>query len=762
MYVTQKRSKLTTDKKKETSESVIAQKKAVSTINSLELSKSAEFQPKANNKEEQTADIKPSLIQRKNNRTGLPEQLKEGIEGLSGYSMDDVNVHYNSSKPERLHALAYTQGRDIFVAPGQNKHLGHEAWHVVQQMQGRVSPTSQMKGVNINDDSALEHEADIMGDKAIQFKINNQNTIIQSEKKQSSVIQKLPDPDVEGVIVDYDREADFNVDIKTSKDDKLQETFKNNIKHFCKYLYTFLFQEIKDIIKYTKEDKSINILSKKSQEIWKSIQICFLTTKNINTIIGKTFSCTTGADYMTAIETLMYCIKGDILTSLRNNAIELLSSAGEIDRDLLEEIPDEYDNMKSLDDYWDYNKIIDFIEEKICNNNIVNENLFNDLKVTIGETLNDIFYWSCKQINKSFFSKNKIGKKVTKIDLTDSDVHTRGIGVCIVTFEDGQKLVVKPERKDFEKIVYGKKESQNDQESLASIFNKSGHDVGELSIGVSEKHGSAIEYFEHKDMKKNMKDSEKALIDKKSLEDVIEFASLLGLGDLHHENMVYGAKNKKAQLIDAEVGLKYPLIFDPTNTGKLNPLATSIWYGEMAFGESIPPAKDFSDPQYTNERTPEKIEELKKFLEEVKARFSGLKGRRVVIPTGDLYRIRTKIYKGEKYTLEDYITKLKSSFTYKEGGWIIGNEIEDAYNLMIADFRKGRIPFYEHDFDTGNIIQKFSGNEEKIVLQNQVYVKAQLQLLNNDQVKLQLHPQDKKLSTIIEQNITVLEQWLAN
>ncbi len=38
-------------------------------------------------------------LQRKENNTGLPETLKAGVEALSGYSMDSVRVHYNSSKP---------------------------------------------------------------------------------------------------------------------------------------------------------------------------------------------------------------------------------------------------------------------------------------------------------------------------------------------------------------------------------------------------------------------------------------------------------------------------------------------------------------------------------------------------------------------------------------------------------------------------------------------------------------------------------------
>lgn len=104
----------------------------------------------------------------KPNNTGLPDQLKSGIESMSGMSMDHVKVHYNSDKPAQLNAHAYAQGSEIHVAPGQEQHLPHEAWHVVQQAQGRVKPTMQMKmGVPVNDDVGLEAEADVMGAKAM-------------------------------------------------------------------------------------------------------------------------------------------------------------------------------------------------------------------------------------------------------------------------------------------------------------------------------------------------------------------------------------------------------------------------------------------------------------------------------------------------------------------------------------------------------------------------------------------------------------------
>ncbi|MHA3787023.1 eCIS core domain-containing protein [Flavobacterium hauense] len=121
-----------------------------------------------------TAEEEP--LQKKENNTGLPDNLKSGVENLSGYSMDDVNVHYNSSQPAEMQAHAYAQGSDIHIAPGQEQHLPHEAWHVVQQKQGRVKPTMQMKGkVNVNDDAGLETEADVMGAKSLQKTHKNES-----------------------------------------------------------------------------------------------------------------------------------------------------------------------------------------------------------------------------------------------------------------------------------------------------------------------------------------------------------------------------------------------------------------------------------------------------------------------------------------------------------------------------------------------------------------------------------------------------------
>jgi tyrosine-protein phosphatase YwqE len=110
--------------------------------------------------------------QKQKSTTSLPDNLIKGVDQLSGMDIDNVKIHTNSSKPAQLNAQAFAQGSDIHFAPGQETHLPNEAWHVVQQKQGRVQPTLQKNSnTMINDEERLEQEADVMGDKAA----NHQN-----------------------------------------------------------------------------------------------------------------------------------------------------------------------------------------------------------------------------------------------------------------------------------------------------------------------------------------------------------------------------------------------------------------------------------------------------------------------------------------------------------------------------------------------------------------------------------------------------------
>jgi hypothetical protein len=52
------------------------------------------------------------------------------------------------------------------VVLGQERYVPHEAWHVVQQKQGRVKPMIQMAGIAANDSGDLETYANMMADRA--------------------------------------------------------------------------------------------------------------------------------------------------------------------------------------------------------------------------------------------------------------------------------------------------------------------------------------------------------------------------------------------------------------------------------------------------------------------------------------------------------------------------------------------------------------------------------------------------------------------
>lgn len=200
----------------------IAQRKLQEMVNnSPQAKQAAQLQAMADN--HSSKQQKP--IQKKENNTGLPDNLKSGIENLSGYSMDDVNVHYNSDKPAQLQAHAYAQGFNIYLGPGQEKHLAHEAWHTVQQKQGRVQPTAQLKEkININDDAGLEQEADTMGAKALSLGQTNSSSSALVQKKPLQPIQPTSTQAVQ-------RKVGFEIETNIPVHKEVQASDKTTMEH---------------------------------------------------------------------------------------------------------------------------------------------------------------------------------------------------------------------------------------------------------------------------------------------------------------------------------------------------------------------------------------------------------------------------------------------------------------------------------------------------------------------------------------------------
>ena len=106
---------------------------------------------------------------------GWPVAAKSGFGNkgpCQGFDLSHVTVHHNSPHPAALGAKAYTDGQTIHLAKGESHHLPHEAWHVVQQQQGKVRATGRLAGgVAVNSHEGLEGEATRMGQAAQQLAV---------------------------------------------------------------------------------------------------------------------------------------------------------------------------------------------------------------------------------------------------------------------------------------------------------------------------------------------------------------------------------------------------------------------------------------------------------------------------------------------------------------------------------------------------------------------------------------------------------------
>lgn len=150
----------------------------------------------------------------------LPDHIQAKMEHSFGQDFSDVEVVRNSDKAKSLEAIAFTQGNIIHVAPGYDPFsfagqelLGHELTHVVQQQQGRVTPTHYEAGMGVNDSVELESEANKHGVMASKGELITTRPKVpfarQAIQKRSAVVQMwrpLPGqartestaPDVEG------------------------------------------------------------------------------------------------------------------------------------------------------------------------------------------------------------------------------------------------------------------------------------------------------------------------------------------------------------------------------------------------------------------------------------------------------------------------------------------------------------------------------------------------------------------------------------
>jgi hypothetical protein len=128
----------------------------------------------------------------------LPNAVRGKMEAALGADFSNVRVHVGP-QAERIGAVAFTIGSDIYFAPGRfqpetahgQQLLGHELAHVVQQRAGRVrNPIGS--GIAVVQDHALEAEADRLGQRAAMHRAPVQAKMLRGAAQPSAPVRISP------------------------------------------------------------------------------------------------------------------------------------------------------------------------------------------------------------------------------------------------------------------------------------------------------------------------------------------------------------------------------------------------------------------------------------------------------------------------------------------------------------------------------------------------------------------------------------------
>lgn len=141
----------------------------------------------------------------------LPSAVETKMASLFRTNFADVTIHPRSTYASGMGALALTRGNEIHFAPGKfrpssrqgQELLGHELAHVVQQRQGRVSPTALLNRHAINDDSTLEAEAERAGKAAAAGHMVRLNSGERAPGMRPAVVQRSVDPEIDVLLVGH-------------------------------------------------------------------------------------------------------------------------------------------------------------------------------------------------------------------------------------------------------------------------------------------------------------------------------------------------------------------------------------------------------------------------------------------------------------------------------------------------------------------------------------------------------------------------------
>jgi Domain of unknown function (DUF4157)/Effector protein len=118
-----------------------------------------------------TQDLESCINRARSGGQPLEAGLQRKLGQAMGADFSEVRVHADAQADQlnrSIQAKAFTTGQNVFFRQGAYNPgsrggqalIAHELTHVVQQKEGRVKPTVQINGAEVNDDPTLEAEAD--------------------------------------------------------------------------------------------------------------------------------------------------------------------------------------------------------------------------------------------------------------------------------------------------------------------------------------------------------------------------------------------------------------------------------------------------------------------------------------------------------------------------------------------------------------------------------------------------------------------------
>ena len=211
------------------------------------------------------------------------------------------------------------------------------------------------------------------------------------------------------------------------------------------------------------------------------------------------------------------------------------------------------------------------------------------------QTMGDIYFWGTqKNITRRENSTDEEEILVSDIELKGSDVHERGLGVCLVTYSTGKFFALKPDVREFEYKAF-RDSGNSDDGSFVEQYNA--RFANSLNVGklptikmyiagrddvTGSEHGTLVQGLDKLFRKRTPKcetPDEQLVDDTKVLEPIntsaLLVASLLGIGDLHPENMQYQQKEDTFVpfFVDADVMIQFQHIGNPNSAGGLGGFA---------------------------------------------------------------------------------------------------------------------------------------------------------------------------------------------